>query len=95
MADAAKTMSTPPTTPANPIQSALIFATEAAVPGLSHVVKGDLVHGATYGLAGLFATLVFGMPGRVLVGTTSFLKSAHNTDLLALLRQPAPPAPSA
>lgn len=86
MAESPTTASTPPAAPANPAAQAVLFASESIAPGLSHVLKGDLANGAGYGLAGLFATLVFGTPGRVLVGATSFVKAAHGVDLLSLVR---------
>lgn len=90
MAEASSTSSTTPAAAGNPAAHAVLFASEAIAPGLSHVLKGDLASGAGYGLAGLFATLVFGTPGRVLVGASSFIKSAHGVDLLSLVRQPRP-----
>ncbi|HEX9992636.1 MAG TPA: DUF6072 family protein [Acidimicrobiales bacterium] len=88
MAEASSSSSTPAAATGNPAAHAVLFASEAIAPGLSHVLRGDLANGAGYGLAGLFATLVFGTPGRVLVGAASFVKSASGTDLLSLVRPP-------
>lgn len=86
MAEPTTTSSTPAAAPADPAAQAVLFASESIAPGLSHVLRGDLANGAGYGLAGLFASLVFGTPGRVVVGATSFVKSAYGVDLLSLVR---------
>lgn len=88
MAESPTTSSTPEAAPANPAAHAVLFASESFAPGLSHVLRGDIANGAGYGLAGLFASLVFGTPGRVIVGATSFVKSAYGVDLLSLVRPP-------
>jgi hypothetical protein len=80
-------MADAPTTPGqgNPLTRVAFFAGEAALPGSSQVLKGDLASGAVYGLAGLAAMVMFGPVGRLVVGGASFAKS-HGTDVVGSLK---------
>jgi hypothetical protein len=86
MADAPSKTSAPAAVSGNPLSSIAHFAGEAVLPGSSQVLKGDIASGATYGLVGLAAMVMFGPIGRLVVGGASYAKSHGGTDVVAMLK---------
>jgi hypothetical protein len=74
--------------PDNPLAELAYFATEAALPGSSQILKGDIAGGMKYGLAGLAAMVVVGPIGRLAVGAASYMKSTSGRDVPAALLTP-------
>ena len=94
MAQAASTA-----TPQNPINNAVSLVSEILVPGGSHLVKGDIVGGIVHAAAGVVATAIWGLPGRVVVKASSYSKATTGKRLYehvlgALQKDEPAPAPT-
>lgn len=65
----------PTNEPLHNVDRTLQLLGELAIPGASHIIKGDPANGLFYVAAGLLAKSFFGLPGALFVAATSFTKA--------------------
>lgn len=76
----------------DPVATAAYFASEAAVPGGSNFIKGDLRTGLLYAVLGGIARNALGTAGAVIIGASSFTKATrgrHLHDYVGVARRPS------
>jgi hypothetical protein len=74
------------------LKTGVQLASEVVLPGGSNLIKGDLVNGGIYVLLGIAARVMFGVPGMLLVGASSFAKATTGQNLLEVIRSTPAPA---
>ncbi|HYY98384.1 MAG TPA: DUF6072 family protein, partial [Pyrinomonadaceae bacterium] len=57
------------------VKTGLQFASEAVIPGGSHLVNGDLKQAGIHAVAGIVAGALFGLPGLIVVAANSFTRA--------------------
>ena len=65
-----------------PVGNAVIVAGETIIPGIAHFLKGDVREGLRYGILGIAARAMYGLPGLALVAASSYTKATTGRRLI-------------
>ena len=70
------------------VKTGLQFASEAVIPGGSHLVNGDLKQAGIHAVAGIVAGALFGPIGVLVVAANSFARATTGHHLYESLQGP-------
>ena len=70
------------------VKTGLQFASEAVIPGGSHLVNGDLKQAGIHAVAGIVAGALFGPLGVLVVAANSFARATTGHHLYESLQGP-------
>jgi Family of unknown function (DUF6072) len=70
------------------VKTGLQFASEAVIPGGSHLINGDLKQAGIHAVAGIVAGALFGPVGMLVVAANSFARATTGHNLYESLQGP-------
>jgi len=70
------------------VKTGLQFASEAVIPGGSHLVNGDFKQAGIHAVAGILAGAIFGPVGVLVVAANSFARATTGHHLYESLQGP-------
>ena len=70
------------------VKTGLQFASEAVIPGGSHLINGDFKQAGIHAALGIIATALFGPVGAIVVAANSFARATTGHNLYESLQGP-------
>ncbi|HEV2861077.1 MAG TPA: DUF6072 family protein [Pyrinomonadaceae bacterium] len=70
------------------VKTGLQFASEAVIPGGSHLINGDMKQAGIHAVAGIVAGALFGPIGLIVVAANSFARATTGNNLYDAMRGP-------